>query len=316
MFVGEILSSCGTDLEPEVFPNRTIENIETYPISGISTPDWCKRIFVSDTEVYYYDSNSSGSVETGGYQMVVLNLLTGESTNIPLIVEDDEELSYLLELLNRNVGEFGGSCWYEGKGYVVGRERSFVYAPETKTWSTVMNSYEDLGNYDYKETSNVLVYKNEMIQISSRRMYIYSFASNRWTSRPMTHDFMFEGSATLMSDGDNLYALNGREGVLFVYEDSSNLWKEKMTLYGNELNGGAVKIMIDGSLFYVLSDNSSLARQWDASNNTITLLKVSPLFSHPYYYYAGMENMFNIKSTGYILGYDGSMTYLMKFNLK
>lgn len=48
--LGIVLASCGTDLEPEVFPVRTIENVQK-----IAFPDGysgCQTVFVSDKELY------------------------------------------------------------------------------------------------------------------------------------------------------------------------------------------------------------------------------------------------------------------------
>lgn len=308
LLVGEILTSCGTDLEPEVFPNRSIDEIEAYPLTVASSPSEFRRIFVSDKEVYYYTWEM-------GNQLIACNFTDGQKRDVAISVTE-EELTNLQNLLNAGNGELGGTCWYKGKGYVVGWEKTYIYNPETSEWSVVSNDCRDIINYMDKGTSNVVVRGSDMIQISSRRIFSFSLDSYRWTYQPITHDFMYNGSASLICDGSNLYAINDSESILYIYEEATNLWKEKESFLNNDFFGSPARILVDGNVFYLISSNSSFARQWDSSNNAVTLLNMESLYSHSYTYSSDLTEMFNVKSIGYILGYDGSMTYLMKFNLK
>lgn len=324
--LGGWFTSCGTDLEPEIFPNRVIDKVEDFVLSDVPlSPDQCTRIFVSETEVYYYLFSYDVLAE-----FVAFDLQTGEKRTVSLTVEGDDEqgtlrneLTYLLSDIVTRIKSSSpaGSCWYEGKGYVVGTQGTYIYSPETETWSYRANTGFDESKYDFNQASNVVVDGDVMVRITPNRMYRFSLTAFRWESIPMTHNFMLSGSMSrLLCGGGNLYVFERDGELLYVYDKNSNLWKEYLSLTDLKMwyYTSFDYVLINGDTFYFFPNYyNRFAMEWNHGKKTATLLKLEAVWEF-FNYYSGLEQsgLFNVADTCYGLGYDGTVTDLIKFNLK
>lgn len=312
--LGIISVSCGTDLEPEVFPNRSVKTAEEFVLmeEGASDPGLCKRIFVSDTKVYfYYDITSP--------VLAAYDLQTGEKQEVSLAVEgddEDESLHFLLcNMLGRGQSGFGGSCWYNGKGYVVDEENIFVYSPDSGAWTYIKS--ERFNSSNFYNGSNMVMDGDEMVQIASNRMYRLSLATYKWSYVPMTHNFALETNPVLLNADGNLYALDKSEHLLYMYDKTSNLWKEHLSLvYGNQYNDIFAAVLINGNNYYLFSDYSSFIWEQKMKEGTRTLVKIDDIW--PYFQNYGWEQsqLFNVGDVCYGISSDGMTLKLVKFGLK
>lgn len=316
-----LLVSCGTDPEPEIFPNRSVGEVESFPISDmVSDPSQCKRIFVSEDEVYFYLSTYDESMS----ELAAYDLQTGTKREVSLSVDGDDEfysrsaeLQILLSgLQTRSSSSPVNSCWLNGKGYVVGTEYTYIYSKDTDVWSFVQND----GSIDYFDpynASNAVAVGDLMVQITSSDMYTLSLTDYRWNKLPMTHDFMLNGKSKLYTDGEAIYALDRKERLLYVYNGESNLWKEYMSIdnqiFPDETIGD---ILINGDTYYLFLNYSFYILEYNLKNKSYTIINTDALASNFFYGEWEQYYLFNVGNTCYGLFFDGSGARLMKFNLK
>ena len=310
--LGIVLASCGTDLEPEVFPVRTIENVQK-----IAFPDGylgCQTVFVSDKELYIANGASKPII-------YAYNLQNGEWRDVSLVVEDDNVDGYfsqtlsdlLYSLLESGSRRPGGLCWASGKGYVIGEDMTFIYSPEGDTWTYVTNT----GFSSYNSGSNMVLLGDNCVQISPTRIYTYSLSSHKWSSIPITHDFTYNysSSAGLFSVNNKLYACayDPYDG-LYVYDAETHLWNEVEMKLDRRLSKFSIYkvLMTDDTVYYFTDNMDFMLMECNLKDGNLSSIISGSVLN------AGLDfyRTFNVGSTCFSYIYSGETYELIKFNLK
>ena len=315
-----LFASCGTDLEPEVFPNRTMTE-------GHSTSFDCNNIeilFASDSKIYFYSSDLGA--------MIAYDMSTRTTSNIEIqvtvsesdIPEEEWQRRLMDCLTNMKNLMPGGGFWYNGKGYIVTWESVFVFSPDTSVWTC---DEVDAGQYnDGGQMSNAVFTNNQLVQLSSSYIYRYSVESMEWERKDITHYFndLSVGRPVLLA-GENgqLYAYDYYENSLYAYDGASNLWKE-IALNPNVNKSGTVDyVLSNGNLLYFCSSfyssgSYSVLNIWEIDLNKTT--DNATIINIPSEYYSQVsysELVFNIGNTCYNWSYDNSgLRVLYEFKLK
>lgn len=310
--LGSLLASCGTDLQPEVFPVRTIENVQK-----IVFPDdcsGCQTVFVSDKELYI--ANEAVKPIIYAY-----NLQNGEWREVSLVVEGDNVDGYfsqtlsdlLYSLLDSGSRKSGGLCWATGKGYVIGEDMTFIYSPETDTWTYVENT----GFSSYNSGSNMVLMGENCVQISPTRIYTYSLSNHHWSSIPITHDFTYNYSATaeLFSVNNKLYACAYEPYAgLYVYDAETNLWNEVEMKLDRRLSNFSIRkiLMTDNSVYYLTDNIDFMIMECNLKDGNFSSIISGSMLSTGLDFYRTV----NVGHTCFTYIYSGETYELIKFNLK
>lgn len=309
--------SCGTDLDPQIFPNRTIAD---YYIS-VDNFDFKKMVFASDSKIYFYSSALNG--------LISYDISTRKTVEIPIQMADGSDesaesmlgftLDYYCDPIINN--EYCGAFWYDGKGYLVQGVSVYVFSPESSEWS-LQNISAHLYADD-SEFSNAVFINNEMVQISSSYLYRFSPQEMTWEREGITHYFrQLHGyyASTVLCKGseDKLYAYDYYEQTLYMFVESTKLWQEIKFKQDLNLFGYVTDFWVNGNLVYFWnsSDNSDIGDKtlWeiDLSKNTnnAKIVSLAPEIYSLYFY--SEFNMFNVGNTFYNI----CMGQLFEFKLK
>lgn len=316
--VAILLASCGTDLEPEIFPNRTIANgyITSFNTGSV------EKIFVSESKIYFYSQ--------GTERLITYDLATRTTNEMEIQMEVDESIDeggylgeeyrrYLLEnLANINSLRPGGGFWYNGKGYVVTWDRIYIFSPETSTWT-----YSDMNQNQYvdgNDVSNSVFINNQMIQISASSIYYFSPETMTWRKENITRLFQdLSNRKTLLVGNENkLYAYDYYEKSLYLYDFASNLWQEMELNLNSYMSGEINCVLMNGNNLYLwISSNDMTFWELDLSksSNNIVMINVAPEYYSQILY--SDFRVFNIGNTCYKLCSDNQLIpALFEFELK
>lgn len=324
--IGCLFISCEDDPKPSIQASRKISNCKLLDISPNFYPEESNIIFTTGNLVYFYSQKINN--------FAVYNIRTQEEETIGINL--DSSIISPEEHKTRLMNEFDSSfynskllsCfWINGKGYVNTGIYTYIFSPENNSWDVMQGNSTDLG-YSY---SSPVVMNGKGYQLTANRLLEFNPETASWKEYPSSHAFYEPSllSYCLFTSGNQLYAYDGSEGIIYKYIFGENLFEEAYSLsYKKIWNAGydyGKVFPIQGKFYFVVTDSDKALWEFNPLNNENALITLpdyneytsddKPIYINPSTYFSADDKIYAVGEK-YVYNLENYELQLVEINIK